>query len=62
MSEDLLREAKKKKTTKNEWETWKKVKRGVRESSWNGQQRRSNICIVGDPKFLEIVEQKLEKA
>lgn len=26
---------------------------GKRESSWNGQQRRSNRCIIGAPKVLE---------
>lgn len=36
-------------------------KKGLRESSWNGQQRISNICIIGVPQFLETVKQKLEK-
>ena len=39
----------------------KRGKKGLRESDWKGKQRRSNICIIGAPKFPETMQQKLEK-
>lgn len=42
----------------NEWiRNLKWDEKGLRESDWKGQQRRSKICITGAPKYPEPVEQ-----